>query len=175
MWVSAIPLSLPRAPTRAAVFGQSYQLAGQNAYDTDFYRTAGLATDDSDFVGGLYLQASELSRLFRPVAFRPRHARNQAHRSWLAPPITVPVQLQVNYAKVTSRAGPRSRSATTRNRVAGVLAMTTDWSLLGNIRYDLETDQTITDGLGVRYQDDCFTARPDLSAVLHPRSGHQAR
>ena len=35
--------------------------------------------------------------------------------------------------------------------------MTTDWSLLGNIRYDLETDQTITDGLGVRYQDDCFT------------------
>jgi LPS-assembly protein len=38
-----------------------------------------------------------------------------------------------------------------------VLALTTDWSLLGNIRYDLETDQTITDGLGVRYQDDCFT------------------
>ena len=41
-----------------AVFGQSYQLAGQNAYNTDFYRTAGLATDDSDFVGGLYLQAN---------------------------------------------------------------------------------------------------------------------
>jgi LPS-assembly protein len=28
--------------------------------------------------------------------------------------------------------------------------------LLGNFRYDLETDQTITDGLGLRYQDDCF-------------------
>ena len=40
---------------------------------------------------------------------------------------------------------------------SGVLAVTTDWSLLGNIRYDLETDQTITDGPGVRYQDDCFT------------------
>ena len=30
---------------------------------------------------------------------------------------------------------------------AGVLALTEDWSLLGNLRYDLETSQTITDGL----------------------------
>ena len=41
---------------------------------------------------------------------------------------------------------------------AGVLALTTDWSLLGNIRYDLATDQTITDGLGLQYQNDCLTA-----------------
>jgi len=39
---------------------------------------------------------------------------------------------------------------------AGVLALTEDWSLLGNLRYDLETSQTITDGVGLRYQDDCF-------------------
>jgi LPS-assembly protein len=38
----------------------------------------------------------------------------------------------------------------------GVLALTQDWSLLGNLRYDIETAQTITDGLGLRYQDDCF-------------------
>ena len=41
-----------------AVFGQSYQIAGDNEFDTDFYRTAGLATDQSDYVGGLYVQAS---------------------------------------------------------------------------------------------------------------------
>ena len=41
-----------------AVFGQSYQIAGENEFDTDFYRTAGLATDQSDYVGGLYVQAS---------------------------------------------------------------------------------------------------------------------
>ncbi|ODS02567.1 hypothetical protein AUC71_14655 [Methyloceanibacter marginalis] len=35
-----------------AVFGQSYQLAGQNEFDTDFYRTSGLATDTSDYVSG---------------------------------------------------------------------------------------------------------------------------
>jgi LPS-assembly protein len=39
---------------------------------------------------------------------------------------------------------------------AGVLALSEDWSLLGNLRYDLETSQTITDGVGLRYQDDCF-------------------
>ena len=39
---------------------------------------------------------------------------------------------------------------------AGTLAVTEYWSLLGNFRYDLATDQTITDGLGLRYQDDCF-------------------
>ena len=41
-----------------AVFGQSYQIAGENEFDTDFFRTAGLATDQSDYVGGLYLQAT---------------------------------------------------------------------------------------------------------------------
>ena len=41
-----------------AVFGESYQLAGQNEYDTEFYRTSGLATDASDYVSGLYIQAS---------------------------------------------------------------------------------------------------------------------
>jgi LPS-assembly protein len=62
----------------------------------------------------------------------------------------------VNYAETTSQPGlaldqPRQEIAS-----AGVLALSTDWSLLGNIRYDLETDQTIDEGLGLRYQDDCF-------------------
>src|SRR5262249_14805369 len=41
-----------------AVFGQSYQIAGQNEFDTAFFRTTGLATDASDYVTGLYLQAT---------------------------------------------------------------------------------------------------------------------
>ncbi|OFW71287.1 MAG: hypothetical protein A2W02_00510 [Alphaproteobacteria bacterium RBG_16_64_48] len=36
------------------------------------------------------------------------------------------------------------------------MAITQDWSLLANLRYDIATEQTITDGLGLRYQDDCF-------------------
>ena len=58
----------------------------------------------------------------------------------------------------TSPAKPGLAQGEPREEIvtAGVLALTEDWSLLGNIRYDLETSQTITDGLGLRYQDDCF-------------------
>jgi LPS-assembly protein len=40
--------------------------------------------------------------------------------------------------------------------VAGALAITDEWWLLGNLRYDIEDNQTITDGLGLRWQDDCY-------------------
>ena len=68
----------------------------------------------------------------------------------------------MNYAKIpgdTPTAAP-GNIVTNQDRqeilAAGALAITTDWWLLGNVRYDLESDQTITDGLGLRYQDDCF-------------------
>src|SRR4029078_12699172 len=41
-----------------AVFDQSYQIAGQNEFDTDFYRSAGLATDASDYVTVPLLRAT---------------------------------------------------------------------------------------------------------------------
>jgi LPS-assembly protein len=68
----------------------------------------------------------------------------------------------LNYAKIpgdTPTAAPGT-IVTNQDRqeilAAGALAITTEWWLLGNVRYDLEGDQTITDGLGLRYQDDCF-------------------
>jgi LPS-assembly protein len=139
-----------------AVFGQSYQVAGQNAYNTDFYRSAGLATDDSDFVGGFYVQAA--SYLGFSAQSRFDHETFEVKRTDLGSSAHYgPAQLQVNYADVTSEPGLALGQPRKEIVSSGVLAMTTDWSLLGNIRYDLETDQTITDGLGVRYQDDCFT------------------
>jgi len=67
-----------------------------------------------------------------------------------------PAQLRVNYADVTSEPGLAAGQPRQEILTAAVLALTKDWSLLGNIRYDLQTDQTITDGLGLQYQDDCF-------------------
>ena len=40
----------------------------------------------------------------------------------------------------------------------GALALTDAWSLLGGIRYDLDRDQVLLGGAGVRYRDDCFMA-----------------
>jgi LPS-assembly protein len=76
-----------------------------------------------------------------------------------------PAQVKVNYADVTGEPGLALGEPREEVLTAGVLALTKDWSLLGNIRYDIQTDQTITDGLGLQYQDDCY-----LMSVTYQRS-----
>ncbi len=147
-----------------AVFGQSYQIAGQNEYDTEFYRTSGLATDTSDYVGGLYLQAS--ANLGFSAQSRFDQDTFDIKRTDLASWAQYgPARIKVNYADVTGEPGLAAGEAREEIVTGGVLSITEDWALLGNFRYDLATDQTITDGLGLRYQDDCF-----LMDVTYQRS-----
>jgi LPS-assembly protein len=138
-----------------AVAGQSYQIAGQNEFDTDFYRSAGLATDASDYVTGIYLQATSNVAFTAQTRFDQDtlDVRRSDVGSWLR---YGPAQVKVNYADVTGEPGLAAGQPREEILTAAVLALTKDWSLLGNLRYDIETDQTITDGLGLRYQDDCF-------------------
>jgi LPS-assembly protein len=138
-----------------AVFGESYQIAGENEYDTDFYRTSGLATDSSDYVSGLYIQANSY------VGFSAQARFDQAtfdiERTDLSTSMNYgPATMRVNYADVTGEPGLAGGEAREEIITAGALSITETWALLGNFRYDLATSQTITDGLGVRYQDDCF-------------------
>jgi LPS-assembly protein len=138
-----------------AVAGQSYQIAGENEFDTDFYRSAGLATDSSDYVTGIYLQATSNVSFTAQTRFDQDtlDVRRSDVGSWVR---YGPAQVRVNYADVTGEPGLAAGEPREEILTAAVLALTKDWSLLGNLRYDIETDQTITDGLGVRYQDDCF-------------------
>jgi LPS-assembly protein len=154
------------------VAGQSYQLAGQNEFDTAFYRSSGLATDTSDYVTGVYLQAS--NNLSVTVQQRFNEDTLDVERTDLGAGVTYgPVRAKVNYADVPNSVGDnltaeelakkrvgRRPSLFTDDReeivAAGALAITTKWWLLGNLRYDISSDQTITDGVGVRWQDDCF-------------------
>ena len=62
------------------------------------------------------------------------------------------------------------RSAGRRSSARGALSLTDTWALLGSIRYDLQNEQTIADGVGVRYQDDCLTL-----AVTYEQSNIQDR
>jgi LPS-assembly protein len=152
---------LPSGAYARLVAGQSYQIAGQNEFDTEFYRTSGLATDDSDYVGGLYLQAT--NALSFSAQSRFNHNDLNIERTDIGSSLTYgPVQARLSYAKIpgdTPTAAPGD-IVTNQDReevlVAGALAITTDWWALGNLRYDLQESQTITDGLGLRYQDDCF-------------------
>jgi LPS-assembly protein len=138
-----------------AVFGQSYQIAGENEYDTDFYRTSGLATDDSDFVGGLYIQANAYLGFSAQSRFDNETFDIQRTdlSSWGR---YGPARLKVNYADVVGEPGLAGGESREEIVTAGVLSITETWALLGNFRYDIELEQTITDGLGLRYQDDCF-------------------
>ncbi len=147
-----------------AVFGQSYQLAGQNAYDTAFYQTSGLATDDSDFVGGLYLQAA--SYIGFQAQSRFDHQTFDIKRTDLGSSANYgPIKLSVNYANVPEQPGLTAGQPVQEILTGGTLALTADWSLLGNIRYDLQQDQPITEDLGLQFQDDCY-----MMNVMYQRS-----
>ena len=161
-----------------AVFGESYQLAGQNSFDMPPYLTSGLATAASDYVAGLYLQAAR----YLSVAAQSRYNVDTfaLERTDLWTTVSAgPLELRVNYANgvlptVTTQAtpegvveiplatslglvtiGPLQRSQEILSR--GALALTDTWALLGDIRYDLQSDQTISDGGGLRYQNDCMS------------------
>jgi len=138
-----------------AVFGQSYQIAGENSFDTDFYRKAGLATDNSDYVSGLYIQASSYIGFSAQTRFGENDfdIRRTDLGSWAH---YGPAQIRVNYADVVAEPGLADDEKREEIVTAATLAITEDWSLLGNLRYDIATDQTITDGLGLRYQNDCL-------------------
>ena len=130
-----------------AVFGESYQIAGQNEFDTEFFRTTGLATDASDYVGGLYIQASSNLGFSAQSRFDEQtfDIRRTDLASWAR---YGPARVKVNYADVTAEPGLANDEPREEIITAGALAITDAWSLLGNFRYDLATEQTITDGLG---------------------------
>ena len=56
---------LPSGAYARAVFGESYQLAGQNSFDDN----SGLGTRSSDYVSGLYLQAARYLSLVGQARF----------------------------------------------------------------------------------------------------------
>ena len=148
-----------------AVFGQSYQIAGDNEFDNAFYQNSGLSTSNSDYVTGVYVQTVS------GFAFTGQARFDQDNfdmvRTDLGSSLNYgPVQASVNYAKVpgtieTSDITPNLTNVVNADDseeilLAGALAITDEWWLLGNLRYDISGNQTITDGLGLRWQDDCF-------------------
>jgi LPS-assembly protein len=143
------------------VAGQSYQVAGGNEFDTPFYQTSGLATDTSDYVSGLYLQAT--SNISFSAQSRFDQDTLDIVRTDLGSRVNYgPLQAAVNYAEVPGdlpTAAPGG-IVTDNDReeilAGGALNITNQWALLANLRYDIQSEQTISDGLGLRWQDDCF-------------------
>ena len=134
-----------------AVLGQSYQVAGSNEFAAD----SGLATTRSDYVTGLYYQPMHYLGFVAQARFdeddvdlqRIDLAANANYGAFSS---------SVNYANLQSQPGlgiPTDRQEIQAN---GSIALTEHWSLLGQIRYDLELEERVTDSIGIKYHDDCF-------------------
>ena len=154
-----------------AVAGESYQLAGQNPFDIN----SGLGTRSSDYVTGLYIQAAKYLSLVGQARFN--QDTFDLMRTDLGATANVgPVDMSLNYAEVapdavspdftttsTTTTTPTTTTPSTNQQRQqeivgkGALSLTDTWALLGTLRYDLENAQTISDGVGIRYEDDCLT------------------
>ena len=146
------------------VFGQSLHLGGQNAFVNpgvdpagvdNFSPDSGLQTNRSDYVAGLYLSP------FTGVNLITQGRFDQSDWSLRRQDTAV----QASYGPVFAQAGYTfTRFDTqpgvfdTQDEVLGSLGLrlTTNWSVLGQMRYDIDARSRIQDLVQVKYQDECF-------------------
>ena len=145
--------NFPQGGYARGVFGQSYQLAGDNPFNEN----SGLATDASDYVGSLYLEAARYLGLV--AQFRFDEENMDVKRTTLGSRGAVgPVGYMINYAQTAPE--DETSSDLSREEIVGrgALALTDTWALLGGVRYDLVNDEVLLGGAGIRYRNHCLAA-----------------
>ena len=159
-----------------AVFGQSLLLAGDNAFNDPGVTTSGvnpvngmfnfnplngLQNDRSDYVTGLYLAPFSGFNVVAQARFdendwslrRQDTAVNLNYGPFLA-------QAAYAFTKFNplSLDGPRPAFVDEQQEILGTvgLRLTDRWSVLGQLRYDLDDRTAIQDVFQIKYQDECF-------------------
>ena len=154
-----------------AVFGQSYQLGGDNPYATpgfdpascqipgcvnyNFNPQSGLETNRSEYVAGLYLSPFAGFNVVSQSRFDEKDwsLRRQD------------LLVNANYGPLTASAAysltrfdPMTGAQDTQQDVQPALGLkiTDHWSVLGSMRYDIDARQRIQDQLQLKYSDECF-------------------
>jgi LPS-assembly protein len=142
-----------------ALFGQSYQIGGENSFAQPDYvhvgAYSGLETPTSDYVGlvgfasPFGLSASVAGR-FDEQSFELR--RSEAKVGY----VNGPVSLTGNYTFI--QAQPLYGFSEDRHEAtAGAsLRFHENWRVFGSGTYDFETDILISDTVGLAYDDECF-------------------
>jgi LPS-assembly protein len=143
-----------------ALFGQSYQLAGENSFaQPDLVNVgaeSGLETDRSDYVGLVGVTSptgfsASVGGRFDEQSFEIRRAEVKA-----AMPVG-PLSLTARYAFIQKQ--PLYGFEDDRREVtfAGSTRLNENWRLFGSGTYDLVGDIMTSDGMGFAYSDECFT------------------
>jgi LPS-assembly protein len=149
-----------------AIVGQSLHLAGENPYADpglsapapgvpNFSPVSGLQNDRSDYVAGLYLSPFTGVNLVSQARF-DEHDWSLLRQDSL---------VQANYGPFISQLGytftkfdPVTGLVDTQQEGIGTLGLrlTDRWSVLGQVRYDIDSHNRIQDVLQLKYQDECF-------------------
>jgi len=144
----------------SAIAGQSFHLAGTNSYATPDILNAtvnsGLETDESDYVGGIYM---DTGRGFL-IGARGRFDRSDfetARAEIQATGFAGPVVSSVTYAFL--RKQPDLGITDDREEIqnATSLRITDTWRVFGAVRYDLHNAAIVNDAVGLAYDDEGFS------------------
>lgn len=138
--------------TASVEIGQTYRLRENHVFDS----ASGLRDQESDFVGRISVAPSPnfaLSHRFRLDKDDLTFRRNE-------------VDARATYGPLSGSIGyaffDRSLSAALgeREEVTGTASyqMTDFWRIYGSTRRDLEGQQTLSNNIGIEYQDECLTA-----------------
>jgi LPS-assembly protein len=132
--------------------GQSYQIAGDNP----FRRDTGLDSDRSDYVFGGYVDIRNYFRLVSQVRLNESDLSVERQDLKLSANAG-PIYGAVSY--VSAQAQPELGYDEDREEVAAFAALQLDdkWTVFGDIRYDLASNDIIRDSIGIQYSDECFT------------------
>jgi LPS-assembly protein len=146
------------------VLGESYQLAGPNAFanpgldfegNFNFNPQNGLQTNNSDYVAGVYVSPFSGLSLMSQARFSNANWALEREDSMLSGSYG-PLFGSLAYAYTTY--DPTLGILTPEQDVLGSLGVkiTKNWSLAGSARYNITDNQAIQDQLQLKYADECF-------------------
>ncbi|MCE9651092.1 MAG: LPS-assembly protein LptD [Parvibaculum sp.] len=134
------------------LLGQSYRLKE----DTSFSTASGLRDQLSDYVGAIQIAPS--NNLFIVHRFRVNQDNFKFSRNEFdVMAKTGPLSTQLGYAYFAKdQAVTTTTNAREEVSLGSVLKLSEYWRLFGNTTRDLTNSLTISNQIGVGYQDDCF-------------------
>lgn len=148
--------------------GQSFNLAPNNPFantgrvnpadnTSEFVNNpvSGLETDESDYVLGAYVAPTDSFRLISQSRFDDENfdvRRVDVTGLFNYGPLATNVTYA--YSAIDPTLGAEAEQSDITGGVS--LQLTNNWSLIGNIRYDIDDEFLLSDAIGVRYADECF-------------------
>jgi LPS-assembly protein len=145
-------LSASNGVSVRTVAGESIQIAGKNPYE--LYAGSGLETARSDYVFGGYVDYKNMFRAVSQIRMDERDFGLNSQSYSLQAKLGF-LQAGVSYEWVAAE--PALGFPQARQEVSGfsALKLNDDWTVFGDLRYDIELGKFIRNSAGVQYADDC--------------------